>query len=170
MRRAADQSTHIHSRKFQLSTVTLDSLLRPQKMGQCHQNKPSRKCSVSGCQWKWYKQVQFNKCNPTTKFDNEGIFLSKTAATSKSLPDGWHWSYNTIQLYCLCVQKFAFWLVIYIKTFQFYTYFLLKSSLWWIVSLSQIQCMQSPHLLWFTSGGVYVPCIYTYTHARLKLP
>ena len=24
--------------------------------------------------------------------------------------------YNTIQLYCLCVEKFAFWLVIYIKT------------------------------------------------------
>ena len=23
--------------------------------------------------------------------------------------------YNTIQLYCLCVEKFAFWLVIYIK-------------------------------------------------------
>ena len=26
--------------------------------------------------------------------------------------------YNTIQLYCLCVEKFAFWLVIYIKTFN----------------------------------------------------
>ena len=26
--------------------------------------------------------------------------------------------YNTIQLYCLCVQKFAFWLVIYIKAFN----------------------------------------------------
>ena len=25
---------------------------------------------------------------------------------------------NTIQLYCLCVEKFAFWLVIYIKTFN----------------------------------------------------
>ena len=24
----------------------------------------------------------------------------------------------TIQLYCLCVEKFAFWLVIYIKTFN----------------------------------------------------
>ncbi len=23
--------------------------------------------------------------------------------------------YNAIQLYCLCVEKFAFWLVIYIK-------------------------------------------------------
>ncbi len=26
--------------------------------------------------------------------------------------------YNTIQLYCLYVEKFAFWLVIYIKTFN----------------------------------------------------
>ena len=26
--------------------------------------------------------------------------------------------YNTIQLYCLCVDKFAFWLVIYINTFN----------------------------------------------------
>ena len=26
--------------------------------------------------------------------------------------------YNTIQLYCLCVETFAFWLVIYIKTFN----------------------------------------------------
>ena len=26
--------------------------------------------------------------------------------------------YNTIRLYCLCVEKFAFWLVIYIKTFN----------------------------------------------------
>ena len=26
--------------------------------------------------------------------------------------------YNTIQLYCLCVEKSAFWLVIYIKTFN----------------------------------------------------
>ena len=26
--------------------------------------------------------------------------------------------YNTIQLYCLCVEKFAFWLAIYIKTFN----------------------------------------------------
>ena len=26
--------------------------------------------------------------------------------------------YNTIQFYCLCVEKFAFWLVIYIKTFN----------------------------------------------------
>ena len=26
--------------------------------------------------------------------------------------------YNTIQLYCLCVDTFAFWLVIYIKTFN----------------------------------------------------
>ena len=26
--------------------------------------------------------------------------------------------YNTIQLYCLCVEKFAFWLIIYIKTFN----------------------------------------------------
>ena len=25
---------------------------------------------------------------------------------------------NTIQLYCLCVEKFAFWLIIYIKTFN----------------------------------------------------
>ena len=25
---------------------------------------------------------------------------------------------NTIQLYCLCVEKLAFWLVIYIKTFN----------------------------------------------------
>ena len=25
---------------------------------------------------------------------------------------------NTIQLYCLCVEKFAFWLVIYIKNIQ----------------------------------------------------
>ena len=23
------------------------------------------------------------------------------------------WEYSTIQLYCLCVEKFAFWLVIY---------------------------------------------------------
>ena len=27
-------------------------------------------------------------------------------------------TYNTIQLYCLCVEKFSFWLVIYIKTFN----------------------------------------------------
>ena len=27
-------------------------------------------------------------------------------------------NYNTIQLYCLYVEKFAFWLVIYIKTFN----------------------------------------------------
>ena len=27
-------------------------------------------------------------------------------------------STDTIQLYCLCVEKFAFWLVIYIKTFN----------------------------------------------------
>ena len=26
--------------------------------------------------------------------------------------------YNIIQLYCLCVEEFAFWLVIYIKTFN----------------------------------------------------
>ena len=26
--------------------------------------------------------------------------------------------YNTIQLYCLYVETFAFWLVIYIKTFN----------------------------------------------------
>ncbi len=26
--------------------------------------------------------------------------------------------YNTIQLYCLYVEKFAFWLIIYIKTFN----------------------------------------------------
>ena len=26
--------------------------------------------------------------------------------------------YNTIQFYCLCVEKFAFWLVIFIKTFN----------------------------------------------------
>ena len=26
--------------------------------------------------------------------------------------------YNTVQLYCLYVEKFAFWLVIYIKTFN----------------------------------------------------
>ena len=26
--------------------------------------------------------------------------------------------YNTIELYCLYVEKFAFWLVIYIKTFN----------------------------------------------------
>ena len=26
--------------------------------------------------------------------------------------------YNTIQLYCLYVEKFAFWLVVYIKTFN----------------------------------------------------
>ena len=26
--------------------------------------------------------------------------------------------YNTIQLYCLCVEKFAFWFVIYIKTLK----------------------------------------------------
>ena len=26
--------------------------------------------------------------------------------------------HNTIQLYCFCVEKFAFWLVIYIKTFN----------------------------------------------------
>ena len=26
--------------------------------------------------------------------------------------------YNTVQLYCLYVEKFAFWLVIYIKTFK----------------------------------------------------
>ena len=26
--------------------------------------------------------------------------------------------YNTIQLYCLCVEKFAFWLVIYMQTFN----------------------------------------------------
>ena len=25
---------------------------------------------------------------------------------------------NTVQLYCLCVEKFAFWLVIYIKRFN----------------------------------------------------
>ena len=25
---------------------------------------------------------------------------------------------NTIQLYCLCVEKFAFWLIIYINTFN----------------------------------------------------
>ena len=33
---------------------------------------------------------------------------------SKTGPKG----YNTIQLYCLYVEKFAFWLVIYIKTFN----------------------------------------------------
>ena len=26
--------------------------------------------------------------------------------------------YSTVQFYCLCVEKFAFWLVIYIKTFN----------------------------------------------------
>ena len=26
--------------------------------------------------------------------------------------------HNTIQLYCFCAEKFAFWLVIYIKTFN----------------------------------------------------
>ena len=31
---------------------------------------------------------------------------------------GWKHGYNTIQLYCLCAEKFAFWLVIYIKTFN----------------------------------------------------
>ena len=31
--------------------------------------------------------------------------------------NGWL-QYNTIQLYCLCVEKFAFWFVIYIKTFK----------------------------------------------------
>ena len=29
-----------------------------------------------------------------------------------------HLPQNTVQLYCLCVEKFAFWLVIYIKTFN----------------------------------------------------
>ena len=31
---------------------------------------------------------------------------------------GWMAGYNTIQFYCLCVEKFAFWLIIYIKTFN----------------------------------------------------
>ena len=40
-----------------------------------------------------------------------------------SLKQCYHTSVNviikhTIQLYCLCVEKFAFWLVIYIKTFS----------------------------------------------------
>ena len=26
--------------------------------------------------------------------------------------------YNTIQLYCLCVEKFAFWLIVYIKHYH----------------------------------------------------
>ena len=29
-------------------------------------------------------------------------------------PKGGNWN-NTIQLYCLCVEKFAFWLIVYIK-------------------------------------------------------
>ena len=43
--------------------------------------------------------------------------------------DGWHCphpeispesyiQYSTVQLYCLCVEKFAFLLIIYIKTFN----------------------------------------------------
>ena len=37
---------------------------------------------------------------------------------SLSVLCGYFIGYNTIQLYCLCVEKFAFWLVIYIRTFN----------------------------------------------------
>ena len=50
------------------------------------------------CLNKLRSSPKFSACDHTT-----------TAATIQ---------YTTIQLYCLCVEKFSFWLVIYIKTFN----------------------------------------------------
>ena len=42
--------------------------------------------------------------------------ISEAIDDPRMWKDSWTIQYNTIQLYSLCVEKFAFWLVIYIKT------------------------------------------------------
>ena len=60
----------------------------------------------------------------------------------------------TIQLYCLCVEKFAFWLVIYIKTFNKINN--KTSTTQWNTELKTAQIQ----------GKYLTITMYTHTHAR----
>ena len=51
---------------------------------------------------------------PVSRFGQTGP-VRKLAGVHESLGQ---LQYSTIQFYCLCVEKFAFWLVIYVKTFN----------------------------------------------------
>ena len=62
--------------------------------------------------------------------------------------------YNTIQLYCLSAEKFAFWLVIYIKTFN--TINNKTSTTQWNTELKTAQIQ----------GKYLTITMYTHTHAR----
>ena len=59
-------------------------------------------------------------------------------------------SYNTIQLYCLSVEKFAFWLIIYIKTFN------KTSTTQWNMELKTAQIQ----------GKYLTKTMYTHTHTH----
>ena len=66
--------------------------------------------------------------------------------------------YNTIQLYCLCVEKFAFWLIIYIKTFN--TVNNKTSTTQWNTELKTAQIQ----------GKYLTITMYTHTHTRMHAP
>ena len=51
------------------------------------------------------------------KYNNKKKKILQRGVWSMIRPFG-YLQYTTLQLYCLCVEKFAFWLVIYIKTFN----------------------------------------------------
>ena len=72
-----------------------------------------------------------------------------------------HIQYNTIQLYCLCVEKFAFWLIIYIKTFN--TVNNKTSTTQWNTELKTAQ-IQGKYL---TVTMYTHACTHTHTHAHM---
>ena len=64
--------------------------------------------------------------------------------------------YNTLQLYCLCVEKFAFWLVIYIKAFN--TVNNKTSTAQWNTELKTAQIR----------GKYLTMTMYTHTHTHTR--
>ena len=71
----------------------------------------------------FFKEILLWTTRPGTERDRqrerEYFFQRDPTLDHKALPkdDSIHYAgcVNTIQIYCLCVEKFAFWLVLYIK-------------------------------------------------------
>ena len=77
---------------------------------------------------------------------------------------GWV-QYNTIQLYCLCIEKFAFWHVIYIKTFSKINN--KTPTTQWNTELKNAQ-IQGKYLTitMYIYARTHAPPTHTHTHTR----
>ena len=75
--------------------------------------RAARGVCVCGC-WKYCTE---RTCEARTKKKKEVIYIYNYSST-RCTDSKFTIQYNAIQLYCLCAEKFAFWLVIYIKTFN----------------------------------------------------